>query len=64
VDEKRFFSEKEESGGLRRPGTVVIVDSTTGVQYLFVYWGNAAGLALLVDREGKPLLSDDPRVLE
>ena len=32
------------------------VDTQTGVQYLLHYNGNAAGLTVLVDAEGKPLL--------
>ena len=34
----------------------VWVDTQTGVQYLLHYRGNAAGLTVLVDAEGKPLL--------
>ena len=34
----------------------VWVDTQTGVQYLFHFNGNAAGLTVLVDAEGKPLL--------
>lgn len=35
----------------------IIVDRETGVNYLFVSDGSAAGLTLLVDREGKPVIS-------
>ena len=37
--------------------TRVIVDRDTGVNYLFVSDGSSAGLTLLVDREGKPILT-------
>ena len=37
-------------------GTKVITDTETGVQYLFAYSGYAGGLALLVDKDGKPLV--------
>ena len=40
-------------------GTRIITDSETGVQYLFVHWGNGAGLTLLVDKDGKPLMKKD-----
>ncbi|NLC27052.1 MAG: xylan 1,4-beta-xylosidase [Fastidiosipila sp.] len=33
----------------------VIVDKETGVNYLFITFGNAAGLTVLVDSEGKPV---------
>ena len=32
------------------------MDPLTGVQYLLHYNGNAAGLTVLVDAEGRPLL--------
>jgi hypothetical protein len=40
-------------------GTKIITDTKTGVQYLFAYWGNAGGLTLLVDKDGKPLISEN-----
>lgn len=40
-------------------GTRIIVDKTTGVQYLLAHWANIGGLTVLVDKDGKPLL--DPR---
>ena len=51
--EQRFV-ETEAQSGLR--GVSVLVDRQTGVQYLFHFNGNAAGLTVLVDAEGKPLL--------
>lgn len=33
------------------------VDKETGVNYLFHYNGNAAGLTPLLDREGKPVIT-------
>ena len=40
-------------------GGRIIVDTETGVQYLLAWWMNVAGLTVLVDQDGKPLL--DPR---
>ena len=40
-------------------GARVIVDTETGVQYLLAWWMNVAGLTILLDQDGKPLL--DPR---
>ena len=37
-------------------GNEIWVDTQTGVQYLFHFDGSAAGLTVLVDAEGKPLL--------
>ena len=36
------------------------VDRETGVQYLFHWSGNAAGLTPLLDRTGKPVISSLP----
>ncbi len=43
-------------------GVRVLTQAVTGVRYLWVYTGQGAGISVLVDREGKPLLSDDDRV--
>ena len=40
-------------------GTRIIVDTTTGVQYLMAHWTNIGGLTVLLDSDGKPFL--DPR---
>lgn len=37
----------------------VIVDKLTGVNYLFVERGNAGGLTVLVDENGKPLVTKE-----
>ena len=37
-------------------GTRIIVDTETGVQYLLAWWMNVAGLTILLDQDGKPLL--------
>ena len=36
----------------------VLMDTATGVHYLFASSGNAGGLCPLVDRDGKPLAWD------
>ena len=50
----RFTKVLEE--GCLLGGSEIWVDTQTGVQYLLHYNGNAAGLTVLVDAEGKPLL--------
>ena len=37
--------------------TEIWVDKETGVNYLFHYMGNAAGMTPLLDREGRPVIS-------
>lgn len=51
--EHRFI--RSERDGMME-GTKIIIDTETGVQYLFAYWGNTGGITLLVDKDGKPLL--------
>ena len=36
--------------------TAVVVDTETGVEYLWMHHGYAGGLTVLVDREGNPLI--------
>jgi hypothetical protein len=38
----------------------IYVDRKTGVNYLFSACGNAGGLCVLVDRDGKPIVSPLP----
>ena len=40
------------------------VDRQTGVNYLFHASGYAGGLCVLVDREGKPIITPIPREYE
>lgn len=37
----------------------VIVDKETGVNYLYVSNGNSGGLTVLLDPEGKPIITKD-----
>lgn len=54
--DKRFKTKESEGGVLSRQ-FIVIVDSTTGVNYLFVKEGYGAGLTPLLDEDGKPLIT-------
>ena len=40
------------------------VDKETGVNYLFTQNGYAGGLCVLVDRDGKPIVTPVPRKAE
>lgn len=37
--------------------TQILVDTETGVNYVFRKVGNAGGITLLVDKDGKPVVS-------
>ena len=52
--EQRFIKVMGESTFIS--SNEVLVDTQTGVQYLYHAAGNSGGLTLLVDAEGKPLL--------
>lgn len=51
----RFEVIHQEGNGLTKPQVVVLMDTATGVQYLFMQSGYAGGLCPLVDKEGGPL---------
>lgn len=53
--EQRFIKVMEDSGFISS-SSEVLVDTQTGVQYLYHAVGNSGGLTLLVDADGKPLL--------
>ena len=53
-EQKRFV--KTYSDGVLGSNEIW-VDRQTGVNYLYHVTGNAAGLTVLVDREGKPLIT-------
>lgn len=53
---KRFITMDKEGSGFASSARV-LVDSQTGVQYLFVHDGYAGGLTVLVDKDGKPMLA-------
>ena len=51
--EKRFEKLYSQGGGSME----IWVDKETGVNYLFRYCGYGAGLTVLVDKDGKPLVT-------
>ena len=52
--EQRFIKVMEDSGFIS--SSEVLVDTQTGVQYLYHASGYSGGMTVLVDAEGKPLL--------
>ena len=53
--EPRFEVILEEGNGLSTPSRTVLLDTVTGVQYLFVNSGYGGGLCPLLDRDGRPM---------
>ena len=60
MDNSKRFEKIYSQGTLEC--TEILVDKETGVQYLFHYSGVAAGLTVLVDREGKPSIYEPLKV--
>lgn len=54
--DKRFIYVYSQSGGFTK-GIDIIVDRETGVNYLYCANGNSGGLTVLLDREGKPIIT-------
>ena len=54
--EERFVRIHSENMGSEQ----IVVDTKTGVNYLFVQSGYAGGLTVLLDRDGKPVISALP----
>lgn len=49
------FEVIHSEGGFSGPERKILLDTVTGVQYLFVQNGYGGGLTVLVDKDGKPL---------
>ena len=58
MNDKRFTFKIAESKGERSTSwTQIVIDTNTGVQYLYLQSGYGGGLTVLVDKDGKPLLA-------
>ena len=51
--EKRFIKIYSQDMG----STIIFVDKETGVNYLFTSSGYAGGLTVLLDKDGKPVIT-------
>ena len=60
VKEDRFKKVLVDGGSMTESRFEIYVDKKTGVNYLFSSCGNAGGLCVLVDRDGKPIVSALP----
>ena len=59
--EDRFVKTVVDGGGFSDSRMEIYVDRKTGVNYLFAQAGYAGGLCVLVDREGKPIVTPVPK---
>ncbi len=59
--EDRFVKTVVDGGGFSDNYMAIYVDRHTGVNYLFTQSGHAGGLCVLVDREGKPIVTPVPK---
>ena len=57
IKEDRFIKTVVDGGGLSDSRMEIYVDKKTGVNYLFAQAGYAGGLCVLVDRDGKPIVT-------
>ena len=58
--EERFIKVHSENMG----SEMIFVDRQTGVNYLFISSGYAGGLCVLVDRDGKPIITPPSQLMQ
>ena len=58
--DRRFIAVYSEGGGFSAPATYILVDKLTGVNYLYAQSGYGGGLTVLLDKEGKPVVTPVP----
>ena len=57
IKEDRFIKTVVDGGGFSNNYMAIYVDRKTGVNYLFTQNGYAGGLTVLVDANGKPIVT-------
>ena len=63
MDEKRFVKTYSQ-GGFAKNAMEIWVDRVTGVNYLFTAAGYAGGLTVLLDSQGKPVITPPSQLRE
>lgn len=58
MNDKRFIVSHKEG---KLAGFKIIVDSVTGINYLFTWDGYAGGMTILLDKDGKPVITPRSR---
>ncbi len=61
IKSDRFICTEVSGGAFDTHICRVLVDRKTGVNYLWTTGGYAGGLTVLVDAEGKPIITPVPR---
>ena len=64
MDEKRFVRTYRQLGGLSGNLMEIWVDRQTGVNYLFSAAGYSGGLTVLLNADGRPVVTPVPRTEE
>ena len=64
IKEDRFIKTVVDNGGFSDNYMAIYVDRQTGVNYLFSSSGNAGGLTVLVDAQGKPIITPPSQLRE
>ena len=64
IKEDRFLKTVVDGGGMSDNYMAIYVDRKTGVNYLFSQSGYAGGMCVLVDRDGKPIVTPVPNNYE
>ena len=54
----RFQVVQHQGNSLTSPSIMVLLDTVTGVQYLYVKEGYGGGMCPLLGKDGKPLIRD------
>ena len=62
--EDRFVKILVDNGGFSDSSMEIYVDRQTGVNYLFAQSGYSGGLCVLVDREGKPIITPPSQLIK
>lgn len=63
MDEKRFVKIYSQ-GGFAKPTMEIWVDRVTGVNYLFTASGYAGGLTVMLDAQGKPIVTPPSQLMD
>ena len=62
--EQRFVKVYSHGGGFSGPGTQILMDTQTGVHYLYVSHGYGGGLTPLLNADGTPVVTPVPKQTE
>ena len=62
--EDRFVKILVDKGGFSDSSMAIYVDRQTGVNYLFAQSSYAGGLTVLVDAQGKPIITPPSQLME